>query len=60
MQAGASMLQGQPQSSDFAAVDFPSGALSMKRLRPIFPEWFDEGLLLTDGYGGFFVPLDHE
>jgi hypothetical protein len=32
----------------------------MKRLRQIFPEWFDEGLLLTDGDGGFFVPLDHE
>jgi hypothetical protein len=51
MQAVASMLQGQPKSSDFAAVDFPSDALSMKLLRPIFPEWFDEGLLLTDGDG---------
>jgi len=60
MQAGASMLQGQPQGRGFAAVDFPSDALSLKRLRPIFPEWFDEGLLVTDGDGGFFVPLDHE
>jgi hypothetical protein len=44
---------------DFGALDFPSDALSVKRLRHIFPELFEEGSL-TGGYGGFFFPLGHE
>jgi hypothetical protein len=41
---------------DIGAVDFPSDALSMKRLRQSFPKLFDEGSL-QDGYGLFFYPL---
>lgn len=46
----------QVERIDFGAVDFPSDALSMKRLRQSFPELFDEGSL-TNGYGLFFHPM---
>jgi hypothetical protein len=42
---------------DFAVIEFPSDALSVKRLRTIFPEKFENGLL-TDGFGSFFSPID--
>lgn len=51
-----SIHQGSPPIIDFGAVDFPSDALSMKRLRQSFPKLFDGGSL-QDGYGSFFYPL---
>lgn len=51
-----SILEGELLLIDMGAVDFPSDALSMKRLRRSFPKWFDEGNL-QDGYGSFFYPL---
>ncbi len=48
---------------DLEAVEFPSDALSVKRLRETFhPEFFDRGML-SDGwnsYGSFFLPLGDE
>jgi hypothetical protein len=54
-----SFPEGRLLSIDFGVVEFPSDSLSVKRLRQIFPELFEEGLL-KDGYGRFFFPLDHE
>ena len=52
-----------PQSEvkliDFGLVEVPSDALSVKRLRKIFPEQFEKGMLV-DGYGEFFFPLAHD
>jgi hypothetical protein len=49
------------KSVRFSAVDFPSDALSVKRLRTIFPEEFDTGAgNLIDGYDNLFFPVDHE
>lgn len=39
----------------FADIDFPSDALSLKRLRTVFPDKFDDGKLL-DGFCLFFDP----
>jgi hypothetical protein len=43
----------------FSEIEFPSDALSVKRLRLIFPEQFDEGSL-TNGFGHFFYPMGIE
>lgn len=40
-------------------IEFPSDVLSVKRLRTIFPEQFEEGSL-TNGFGHFFYPRDIE
>ena len=37
-------------------IDFPSDSLSIKRLRTIHPESFDEGNHL-DGFGDYFFPM---
>ncbi len=44
---------------DLGAIEFPSDALTVKRLRQNFPEFFDEGNL-GDGYGYFFFPYGDE
>jgi hypothetical protein len=51
----------KPRRIRFPEIEFPSDALSVKRLRTIFPEEFDTGVgSLTDGYVNLFFPLDHE
>jgi hypothetical protein len=47
---------------DLGAIEFPSDALTIKRLRQSFPYFFDVGML-SDGwnnYGSFFLPLGDE
>jgi hypothetical protein len=45
---------------DFRAAEFPSDALSVKRLRKAFPEHFDGSDRIADGYSNndFFSPWD--
>jgi hypothetical protein len=48
---------------DLEVIEFPSDALSIKRLRETFPaEFFDRGKIDDgwDSYGSFFFPLGHE
>jgi hypothetical protein len=51
-----------PLDIDFRAASFPSDALSVKRLRAIFPKHFDGDGRLLDGYANnsFFCPLAAE
>lgn len=47
---------------DLGAIEFPSDALTVKRLRQNFPAFFDVGML-SDGwnsYGSFFLPIGDE
>jgi hypothetical protein len=41
---------------DFRTISFPSDALSVKRLRALFPDNFDKPGMLRDGFGDFFFP----
>ena len=55
----------EPVSSpemDFRIASFPSDALSVKRLRAIFPQHFDGHGLIVDGYANndFFFPFGAE
>ncbi|VTR93413.1 unnamed protein product [Gemmata massiliana] len=52
-------LESRQSKIDFAAVEFPSDVLSVKRLRTIFPELFEQGRL-KDGFGHFFYPIGGE
>jgi hypothetical protein len=50
-----------PRRIRFSLIGFPSDALSVKRLRAVFPDQFDTGEgSLTDGYDNMFFPIDHE
>ena len=51
----------KPCRIQFSDVKFPSDALSVKRLRTVFPDRFDtvKGNL-TDGFENFFFPVDYE
>lgn len=48
------------QWCSFADIDFPSDSLSIKRLRTMFPEMFDEGDGLGDSGSYFFYPEDEK
>jgi len=54
-----SLPEGSLPSIDLGAVEFPSDALTVKRLRQSFPSKFDEGNP-QDGYGYFFFPFGDE
>jgi hypothetical protein len=40
----------------FSEIEFPSDSLSVKHLRAMFPNMFDEGSSLTGGVSTFFTP----
>jgi hypothetical protein len=52
--------KGTSRCIDCEVIEFPSDALSVKRLRQIYPRLFDSGMLTDNLYGGFFVPLGDE
>ena len=45
---------------NWSELDFPSDHLSVKRLRTIFPELFDDGSALSAGASTFFEPSNDE
>jgi hypothetical protein len=62
-QAAHERLRATLDLVDLEIIEYPSDALSVKRLRETFhPDFFDRGTI-TDGwdsYGSFFFPLGHE